>query len=53
MGAGSEALCIYRALGEARSYNEILYWVFVGILVTYPPGKFFPYEIEGSEWTMG
>ncbi|CAZ85184.1 unnamed protein product [Tuber melanosporum] len=43
MGAGSEALCIYRALSEARSYNEILYWVFVGILVTYPPGLYNQY----------
>lgn len=40
LGAGSEAWCIYQALGEAKAYNVGYYWVLVAILATYPPGMY-------------
>lgn len=40
LGAGSEAVCIFRALSEAKEFNINYYYFLVAVLLTYPPGMF-------------
>lgn len=43
LGAGSEAVCIFRALSEAKEFNTNYYYYLVAILLTYPPGLYKQY----------
>lgn len=40
LGAGSELVLVYRTLPEAYAWNPALYYTFIFIMATYPPGFF-------------